>query len=146
MYRNAYEVYQEAPVADAPAAASPKRRASSPTSRLVLPCRPRRSPQFHLSACAQESLLLSVADMAFMSFNLEDSLPGNLAAFPAGRLHQLHILLSRRNAESEQPSPSNSRGATLNSTAQRYAAYRLRAAQGEDSWHSSKAFAGQRQV
>lgn len=66
MYRNAYEVYQEAPVADAPAAASPKRRASSPTSR---------------------------------------------------------------NAESEQPSPSNSRGATLNSTAQRYAAYRLRAAQ-----------------
>lgn len=34
-----------------------------------------------------------------------------------------------RNGEGEQPSPSNSRGATLNSTAQRYAAYRLRAAQ-----------------
>jgi hypothetical protein len=35
----------------------------------------------------------------------------------------------RRAAEAEVPSPSNSRGATLNSTAQRYAAYRLRAAQ-----------------
>lgn len=33
-YRNAYEVYQEAPVADAPTVvASPKRRSSSPSGR-----------------------------------------------------------------------------------------------------------------
>lgn len=42
-------------------------------------------------------------------------------------------------ADGEQNSPANSaggRGATFSTTAQRYAAYRLRAAQGEcqDSW------------
>lgn len=47
-------------------------------------------------------------------------------------VHEMTICVTTqcRNGEGE-PSPSNSRGATLNSTAQRYAAYRLRAAQGE---------------
>lgn len=121
-YRNPYAVYGETPAAgsqldDAPnAAPSPKRRAEERCA-APLPLR------FGNVLCFGQQDVLFVRVWGR---------PAEHASASAG---------SRRTGEGEQPSPSNSRGATLNSTAQRYAAYRLRAAQGESCTHALSACA-----